>query len=382
MRTLRTLAVAFGLAVATLPFAAATPQAAVSIGISVNFAPPPLPVYTQPAIPGPGYLWVPGYWAWDGDVGDYYWVPGYWTRPPRVGLLWTPGYWGWNNGVYVFNEGYWGSRVGFYGGVAYGFGYTGSGYEGGYWRGSSFYYNRSVTNVSINITNVYNRPVVVAPANRVSFNGGAGGVVARPTAVQIAAARQRVAPTPVQAAHVRQAAGNQALRAKANHGTPPVTAVPAPVGHTDPNPAGHGAAAVGAAGVAAGAAAAHRTPGALPSARTPATPGPAGVARPAVQKPVTPGLARPAIQKPVTPGVARPAVQKPAAVRPAPAVTRPAVQKPVQAVRPAVQSRPVQARPAVQARPVQARPAVQARPVQPRPVQARPTAPQRRLPPQ
>jgi hypothetical protein len=27
----------------------------------------------QPICPGEGYIWTPGYWAWDGD--DYYWVP-------------------------------------------------------------------------------------------------------------------------------------------------------------------------------------------------------------------------------------------------------------------------------------------------------------------
>ena len=41
------------------------------------------------------------------------------------------------------------------GGINYGFGYTGVGYEGGYWRGREFYYNRSVTNINTtNITNV------------------------------------------------------------------------------------------------------------------------------------------------------------------------------------------------------------------------------------
>ncbi|MGC2080986.1 MAG: hypothetical protein WA728_34240, partial [Xanthobacteraceae bacterium] len=42
--------------------------------ISVDVPPPPLPIYEQPIIPGPGYLWVPGYWAWSDDFG-YYWVP-------------------------------------------------------------------------------------------------------------------------------------------------------------------------------------------------------------------------------------------------------------------------------------------------------------------
>jgi hypothetical protein len=40
------------------------------IGISVSFGPPPLPVYEQPICPAEGYIWTPGYWAWDGDVGQ------------------------------------------------------------------------------------------------------------------------------------------------------------------------------------------------------------------------------------------------------------------------------------------------------------------------
>ena len=60
------------------------------VGISVTFAPPELPVYEQPLIPGEGYIWTPGYWAWSDDDGDYYWVPGTWVMAPEPGLLWTP----------------------------------------------------------------------------------------------------------------------------------------------------------------------------------------------------------------------------------------------------------------------------------------------------
>src|SRR5260370_1423917 len=49
-------------------------DAGVLIGVSVNIAPPVLPVYVQPPCPAAGYIWIPGYWAW-GDE-DYYWVPG------------------------------------------------------------------------------------------------------------------------------------------------------------------------------------------------------------------------------------------------------------------------------------------------------------------
>ena len=142
-------------------FAFSPARAQIAIGISIDVAPPPLPVYDQPPIPEAGYIWTPGYWAWDDDTG-YYWVPGTWVLPPEPALLWTPGYWGWNDGVYAFHEGYWGPEVGFYGGVSYGYGYGGVGYEGGYWRGGAFFYNRSVNNFSnVQITNVYNKTVVV-----------------------------------------------------------------------------------------------------------------------------------------------------------------------------------------------------------------------------
>ena len=100
--------------------------------IRITTPPPPLPAYVQPVIPGPDFICVPGYWAW-GEFG-YVWVPGTWVRAPTPGLLWTPGYWAWSEGLYVWRAGYWGPRVGFYGGVNYGFGYTGVGYQRGYWR--------------------------------------------------------------------------------------------------------------------------------------------------------------------------------------------------------------------------------------------------------
>jgi hypothetical protein len=86
--------------------------------ITVNIAPPVLPVYEQPLCPQEGWMWVPGYWAY-GDDG-YYWVPGQWVPAPYEGALWTPPWWGWDGGRYMFHDGYWGDRVGYYGGIDYG----------------------------------------------------------------------------------------------------------------------------------------------------------------------------------------------------------------------------------------------------------------------
>ena len=135
-------------------------QAHAGVFISVGFAPPVLPVYVQPPLPAPGYIWTPGYWAY-GDAG-YYWVPGVWVSPPRAGVLWTPGYWGFAGGVYGWHAGYWGPHVGFYGGVNYGFGYGGVGFFGGEWRGGVFAYNSAVANFGgVHVTNVYENRTIV-----------------------------------------------------------------------------------------------------------------------------------------------------------------------------------------------------------------------------
>jgi hypothetical protein len=226
MRTVRTLGLAIVAIVISslLAFAPARAQMDIDI-IQVDLAPPPLPVYDQPPIPDEGYLWAPGYWAWDDDIG-YYWIPGTWVLPPSAGLLWTPAYWGWDDGVYVFHVGYWGPHIGFYGGVYYGFGYTGFGYEGGYWRDGRFFYNRSVNNIAnVSITNVYSRTVVVNNGTRVSYNGGTGGLTARPTPAQLAAARDpHTPPTSQQVQHVQTAAKDPALALNNNQGHPTVAA--------------------------------------------------------------------------------------------------------------------------------------------------------------
>jgi hypothetical protein len=208
----------------------ASSNAQVAVGVTVAFAPPDLPVYEQPICPGEGYLWTPGYWAWDDEVGDYYWVPGTWVLAPEVGFFWTPAYWAWGGSGFVFYEGYWGPVVGFYGGIDYGFGYFGRGYEGGRWEGGHFFYNQSVNNVNVTIIhNVYNTRVSERNVTRVSYNGGRGGIEARPTPEEERAAHEHhIPPVPDQRQHWQQARSNPELRASANHGKPPVAATPKP----------------------------------------------------------------------------------------------------------------------------------------------------------
>ena len=201
------------------------------VGVFITIAPPPLPIYQQPYCPGEGYLWTPGYWAYDYDFSDYYWVPGTWVMAPEIGFLWTPAYWGWGGGRFIFYEGYWGQRVGFYGGINYGYGYSGEGYEGGRWEHDRFFYNRSVNNVNITeIHNVYNTTIINnTTVNRVSYNGGNGGINRGPRKEEKAAARERhIAPVAIQAQHAREARSNPEQRASVNLGKPAVAATPRP----------------------------------------------------------------------------------------------------------------------------------------------------------
>ena len=118
--------------------------------------------------------------------------------------------------------------MGFYGGINYGFGYFGEGYEGGRWDGGHFFYNRSVNNVNItNIHNVYNTNINHTE-NHVSYNGGNGGISARPRPEDEAAARERHIPPVADPTHAQAARANPQQRASANMGKPGVAATPRP----------------------------------------------------------------------------------------------------------------------------------------------------------
>lgn len=201
-----------------LIFALATTfQTFAGIQITVNLAPPPIAVFDQPTCPGDGYIWTPGYYQY-GDYG-YYWVAGQWVLPPTPGDLWTPGYWGLEHGKYAWHEGYWGAQVGFYGGINYGNGYSGSGFTGGHWEGKVFMHNAAVSKIDHTVVhNTYvDRTVVqeVKGPNH-SFNGK-GGITVKPSDKEQEAARApHEAPTKEQVAQADEANKNHL----AAHGNP------------------------------------------------------------------------------------------------------------------------------------------------------------------
>jgi hypothetical protein len=191
--------------------------------------PPAMPEYQQPPAPGDDYLWTPGYWNY--ASAGYYWVPGVWVQAPYQGALWTPGYWGYTHGRYGFFHGYWGPHIGFYGGVNYGFGYVGTGYQGGYWNSGHFFYNRTVNNINVTIVhNVYNRTVIVNNNVHVAFNGGPGGIQLRPRPAEIVAIREPHAPPmTAQVQLQREASVNHAAFISVNHGRPATVVIEKPV---------------------------------------------------------------------------------------------------------------------------------------------------------
>ena len=205
--------------------------------ISVGFAPPELPVYEQPICPEPNLMWMPGYWAYDQDQGDYYWVPGAWVEAPYDGALWTPDYWDWYGGRYRFHRGYWGRHVGYYGGVNYGFGYEGIGFVGGEWRGNEFAYNTAVMNVNqhtIHTTYVDRASVernTIANSHRVAYSGGPGGIQHKATPAELVAAHDsHTAPTRFQTQHMTAAKADKASFAKTNGGHPKNLVAEKPLG--------------------------------------------------------------------------------------------------------------------------------------------------------
>jgi len=55
---------------------------------------------------GEQFVWVPGYWAWDGERNIYIWVSGCWRAvPPR--MYWMPGYWAKTPGGWQWVAGFW-----------------------------------------------------------------------------------------------------------------------------------------------------------------------------------------------------------------------------------------------------------------------------------
>lgn len=91
----RSLVLSLALAAGTTAFA--------QISFNIVVA-PPAPLYEAAPMMQPGYVWAPGYWAWNND--RHVWVRGR-TIQQRDGYLWTPDRWVQQGGSYVRQPGRW-----------------------------------------------------------------------------------------------------------------------------------------------------------------------------------------------------------------------------------------------------------------------------------
>ena len=68
---------------------------------------PELPPEQKPE--GAHVTWIPGYWGWGDERGDFLWVSGAWRAVPP-GREWVPGYWTEENASWRWVSGYWGTQ--------------------------------------------------------------------------------------------------------------------------------------------------------------------------------------------------------------------------------------------------------------------------------
>ncbi len=75
------------------------------VAYRVPAPPPPLAVGAVGYAPGPGVVWVDGFWDLHGS--RWVWVSGEWRRPPRARAVWVRSYWEPHGRSWRFHRGYW-----------------------------------------------------------------------------------------------------------------------------------------------------------------------------------------------------------------------------------------------------------------------------------
>jgi hypothetical protein len=77
-------------------------------GLLVATAPPALieEIPPEQRLEGENVAWIPGYWGWEEDPGDFIWISGIWRNLPP-GRQWLPGYWGEVGNQWQWTSGYW-----------------------------------------------------------------------------------------------------------------------------------------------------------------------------------------------------------------------------------------------------------------------------------
>ena len=84
---------------------AGTLMSACAGGAVVVEGPPPPRYGVVGVAPGPGFIWVEGFWDLRGS--RWAWAPGRWVRPPRARTVWVAPEWRHEGSRWRFHKGYW-----------------------------------------------------------------------------------------------------------------------------------------------------------------------------------------------------------------------------------------------------------------------------------
>jgi len=73
--------------------------------VVVPEAPPPALGEVVTVAPGPGFIWIGGFWDW-GPSG-WFWVHGHWGHRPFHGAVWAGPFWEHHEHGWVLRRGHW-----------------------------------------------------------------------------------------------------------------------------------------------------------------------------------------------------------------------------------------------------------------------------------
>lgn len=78
-------------------------QAGVNVNLDIG-VPPPVPRYEAVPAPREGFVWIQGFWGWDGN--QHVWHEGHWEAQRR-GYVYQPARWDRVGDRWRYNEGKW-----------------------------------------------------------------------------------------------------------------------------------------------------------------------------------------------------------------------------------------------------------------------------------
>jgi hypothetical protein len=103
---LRPVVFAIALYLAPIPAGAADGSGVPGVRLPTNGAPPALLSDPRGPPPGPGSVWIEGYWQW--TEGRFTWVAGQWAEPPGPPpYTWAAARWTGDDRGWTFHEPYW-----------------------------------------------------------------------------------------------------------------------------------------------------------------------------------------------------------------------------------------------------------------------------------